>query len=239
MADVPALPVDEQLRVALTEGLRVHPRLTQQQVGGDGEALLRLLAALPRVVPFRPSPPVRVCAVLDWDHRLPSQHAQLRILLHYDEAAAARFDDAFARRAALIDARNLFPEFDLPDFDELPADEAYEVELSATLGFESMRLTSGWRREIDAQLAARAVARVRASDDFATVKAAQPARPAQLGDLEPVSWLPPCESGQPQWTIDVWWLTAFDGKTGTGWSFLVDPEAAAVVAHREFSVRAG
>ena len=42
-----------------------------------------------------------------------------------------------------------------------------------------------------------------------------------------------------RWTIDVWWLTAFDGRIGKGWSFLVDAEAPdPVVAHREFTVRA-
>jgi hypothetical protein len=43
-----------------------------------------------------------------------------------------------------------------------------------------------------------------------------------------------------QWTVDVWWLTAFDGRHGRGWSFLVELEASGrVLSHREFAVRTG
>ena len=86
---------------------------------------------------------------------------------------------------------------------------------------------------------------VRGSTNFQRVREAEPSRPPHLGDLDPVSWMPPCESGHPRWTIDVWWLTAFDGRMGTGWSFLVDlfgPDdegSGRVVTHREFTVRAG
>ena len=61
----------------------------------------------------------------------------------------------------------------------------------------------------------------------------------ELGDLEAVSWTPPCETGHPRWTLDVWYLLAFDGRVGSGRSLLVDLEDRKVVTVRDFSVRAG
>ena len=130
----------------------------------------------------------------------------------------------------------------MPDFAGLPADEAYDVELTAALDIDTMRLTSPWRRDVAEEDATAAIDAVRTSSVFADVKQQELGRSAALGDLEAVAWTPPCESGQKRWTLDVWWLTAFDGRIGRGWSFLVDPAAAGderVVASREFTVRAG
>jgi hypothetical protein len=102
-----------------------------------------------------------------------------------------------------------------------------------------MRLTSPWRREVAEEDAQRAVLVVRQSAHFAEAKRAEPQRPPNLGDLEAVAWTPPCESNHDHWTIDVWWLTSFDGRLGKGWSFLVDASGSQVVAAREFTIRAG
>ena len=232
----------QSLRAAVIDRLRVHPRLGQQKLGSGAEGREKLLAGLPAVKPFRDHDPRQIVAVLDWDHRLPSQRLTLRLDLNYDDASEHRFEEAWVARTESIARRDLYPEFDLPDYDELPADEAYDVEVTTQLAVESMRLTSPWRRAIDPRLAEEAVSVVRSSAPFQKVKAAEPARPPHLGDLDPVSWMPPCESGHERWTIDVWWLTAFDGRMGTGWSFLVDvlhpEERGAVVTHREFTVRA-
>jgi hypothetical protein len=221
--------------------LLLHPRVAQQAIGED--AIQRVVSeALPRVTPFRGRNVHSVVAALDWDHRLPSKALTLRLHLCYDEATRQRFEQALARRKAEIAERDIFPEFDVPDFGGLPADEAYDVELSAELGIEAMRLTSPWRREVGEDDSRLAVSSVRGSKQFAEVKRAEPTRPANLGDLEAVAWTPPCESGQLRWTLDVWWLTSFDGRVGKGWSFLVDPsasEADRVLSSREFTIRAG
>jgi hypothetical protein len=222
------------------DALRVHPRVAQQGIGEDLGARERLLANLPRLVPFAGRRPHEVVALLDWDHRLPSKQLFLRLHANYDDKAAARFAEAYTERFAEMQRRDVFPEFDIPDFAELPGDESYEAGVSLDLDVESMRLVSPWRRRIKANVGGPAVEAVRASPEFAKVRAAAPGRSANLGDLEPVAWIPPCESGHPRWTVDVWWLTAFDGRIGRGWSFLVDVEAdPPVVSHREFSVRAG
>jgi hypothetical protein len=221
--------------------LQIHPRVEQQGVGREAAQTV-FDAALPKVQPFRDHVVHAIVGVLDWDHRLPSKQLTLRLHVCYDEAARARFDQALDRRREEIKARDLYPEFDVPDFAGLPADEAYDVELTAQLDVEAMRLTSPWRRDVADEDANTAIAAVRDSSVFADVKKQELGRSPGLGDLEAVAWTPPCESGQNRWTLDVWWLTAFDGRIGRGWSFLVDPTAAEgdrVVASREFTVRAG
>jgi hypothetical protein len=221
--------------------LQIHPRVEQQGVGREAAQAL-FDGALPKVQPFRGHVVHAIVGVLDWDHRLPSKQLTLRLHVCYDEAAQARFDQALARRRDEIRARDLFPEFDVPDFAGLPADEAYDVELTAQLDVEAMRLTSPWRRDVADEDANAAIEAVRDSPVFAEVQKQEAGRSPALGDLEAVAWTPPCESAQPRWTLDVWWLTAFDGRIGRGWSFLVDPSAAdgeRVVASREFTVRAG
>ena len=217
--------------------LRLHPRVAQQ--GVSTSAAQKVLAGcLGRLQPFQGRATHSVVAALDWDHRLPSATMTLRLHLFYDEISRGRFDQAFDRRLAEIGARDLYPEFDVPDFGGLPADETYDGELSPLLELEGLRLTSPWRREVPEDDSERALAVVRQSPEFAVVAAATADRASHLGDLEAVSFTAPCESGHANWALDVWWLTAFDGRMGRGWSFLVDLKTQVILSHREFSIRA-
>jgi hypothetical protein len=221
--------------------LQIHARVAQQGITRE-RADSVLAEAEPRIQPFRERALHGIIGLLDWDHRLPSKALVLRLHAFYDAAAQGRFEQALARRREEIAARDLYPEFDVPDFAGLPADEAYDVELTADLQIEAMRLVSPWRRDVADEDAAAAIEAVRISEVFADVKRQEQGRSPSLGDLEAVAWTPPCESGQGRWTLDVWWLTAFDGRIGRGWSFLVDPGAGdgrRVLASREFTVRAG
>ena len=101
------------------------------------------------------------------------------------------------------------------------------------------RLTSAWRRTIASSDAAAAVALAGKSPEFQKLLASTGSRPSYLGDLEAVSWTPPCESQHPRWTLDVWYLLAFDGRVGSGRSFLIDLVDNALVTTRDFSVRTG
>jgi hypothetical protein len=221
--------------------LSVHPRVVQQAITQE-KSQAAFDEALGRVQPFREHAVHSMVAVLDWDHRLPSKQLTMRLHVLYDAEARKRFDESLDRRREEITARDLYPEFDVPDFAGLPADEAYDIELTLGLEIEAMRLTSPWRREVAEDDSAAAIEAVRSSSVFADVKEQEVGRSAALGDLEAVAWTPPCESGQKRWTLDVWWLTSFDGRIGRGWSFLVDPAGSGderVVASREFTVRAG
>jgi hypothetical protein len=227
--------------VSVPPELSVHPRVAQQAITQE-KAQAAFESALLRLQPFREHAVHSTAAVLDWDHRLPSKQLTMRLHVLYDAEARKRFDEALDRRQEEITARDVYPEFDVPDFAGLPADEAYDIELTLGLEIENMRLTSPWRREVADEDAAAAIDAVRTSSVFADVKTQEIGRSPALGDLEAVAWTPPCESGQKRWTLDVWWLTSFDGRIGRGWSFLVDPAASGderVVASREFTVRAG
>lgn len=224
------------LRELIAKDLRRHPRVAYQGLFAEPDAAVRLAEALPPLTPFRT--PYHGCiAVVDWDHRLPSTALALRVYAYYDADTLAAGHEAFDDRLEAIGARDRYPEFDVPDFDDIAADEAYEIELTPTGKVGSARLTSAWRREIGRDDARRAVSIASQSAPYRTLAASASRRPPHLGDLEAVSWTPPCESGHARWTLDVWYLLAFDGRVGTGRSFLVDLDAGEVVTVRDFSVR--
>jgi hypothetical protein len=221
--------------------LYLHPRVAQQ---GLSEKKAREIfdSARARLIPFKGHEMHTTVALLDWDHRLPCKIFTLRIHVCYTEEAKGRLQQAFERRVEEIAGRDLFPEFDVPDYAGLPADESYDVELTSELKLDGIRLVSPWRREIAEEDATRALALVRASPKFVEVRERQPPETPGMVELEAVAWTPPCESGLTAWTLDVWWLTSFDGRLGKGWSFLVDlgaTEGDPMLAAREFAVRAG
>jgi hypothetical protein len=235
------LSIVQLVRRAVAEALCVHPRIRHQGLIGPAEAQA-LAAALPPFLSFRDRAVAGVVAILDWDHRLPTRVMTLRLHLCYSAEGEARIRELIAGRDEEIADRDLYPEFDVPDYTGLPGDEVYECEVRPDLSLAECHLVSPWRREIAAEDAAPAVAAVRRSQAFAQSRSAHKGRSASLGDLEAVAWTPPCESGYTRWTVDVWWLTAFDGRVGKGLSFLVDLEqkpGERVVAQREFQVRAG
>jgi hypothetical protein len=226
------------LRAFVAEGIRRHPRVAYQDLFGGDEAAAKIAATLPPLPSFRHDH-VGALAIIDWDHKLPSQALALRVFGYYSEEALDAGLEAFDDRIEQIAERDRYPEFDVPDFDGLPADEAYEMELSPAGVIGRCRLTSAWRRTIASNEAASAVALAQRSPEFQNLIATTSARPSYLGDLEAVSWTPPCESQHPRWTLDVWYLLAFDGRVGSGRSFLVDLVDNALVTTRDFSVRTG
>jgi hypothetical protein len=119
----------------------------------------------------------------------------------------------------------------------LSADELYEGEVDHAGNLDKLRLASTWRRDIDHRRSRLAIQVTRKSAEFRQIQQANANRPDYLGDLEAVSWTPPCESEYERWTIDVWYLLFLDSSMGKGRSFLVDPEQGRVIGVREFSVR--
>ena len=226
------------LRAFVAEGIRRHPRVAYQDLFGGEDDGGRLAVALPPLPSFRHEH-VGALTIIDWDHKLPSQTLALRIFAYYSDEALEAGLEAYDDRIEQIAERDRYPEFDVPDFDGLPADEAYEIELSPARVIGRCRLTSAWRRTIAGAEAAAAVALAQQSPEFGNLIASTSARPSYLGELEAVSWTPPCESQHGRWTLDVWYLLAFDGRVGSGRSFLVDLIDHALVTTRDFSVRTG
>jgi hypothetical protein len=232
-----SVAVMDLVRARIRDALELHPRVVYQELFADDGARAALAANVPLLVPFVGETYHDVLALVDWDHRLPSRTLVLRLYGYYHGSGATAGRAAYQRRRQEIAKRERFPEFDVPDLEGLVADEAYEAVLTREGRVERMRLVSAWRREIDPELADLCVALTRASTLFHAVDAGA-ARSDGLGDLEAVSWCPPCESAHHRWTIDVWYLTDYDGLVGKGYSFVVDPVDRQVITARDFLVRA-
>jgi len=230
--------VSSDLRALVAEEIRVHPRVAYQGLFADESSAAKLAVSLPPLPSFR-QPYAGAIAIVDWDHKLPSQTLALRVYGYYREDSLEAGLEAYDDRLEQIAERDRYPEFDVPDFDSLAADEAYEIELSPGGTVGRCRLTSAWRRTIASADAATAVALASKSPDFEKLVASTQSRPSYLGELEAVSWTPPCESQHERWTLDVWYLLAFDGRVGTGRSFLVDLADNTVITSRDFSVGTG
>lgn len=230
--------MSSDLRSFVAEEIRLHPRVAYQGLLSEEGAATRVAAALPALTRFRHDYAGAI-SIVDWDHRLPSAALVMRVYGYYGQDTLDAGHEAFDDRLEQIADRDKYPEFDVPDFDGLTADEAYEIELTAAGAIGKCRLTSAWRRTVAARDAAAAVALVQASEEYGRLVASSPSRPTYLGDLEAVSWTPPCESEHDKWTLDVWYLLAFDGRIGSGRSFLADLDASRIVSVRDFSVRTG
>lgn len=224
------------LRTFIARDLQLHPRVAYQGLFTASDQGATLADNLPPMPPFR-SEYHGAIVVIDWDHRLPSQALTLRVYAFYDAGSLRAGEHAYDERLEEIGQRDKYPEFDVPDFEHIAADEAYDIELALDGTIGRCRLTSAWRRGVDASDASKAVSLASSSDEFAKLRAENRQRPQNLGDLEAVSWTPPCESQHEHWTLDVWYLLSFDGRVGTGRSFLVDLDTAQIVSVRDFSVR--
>lgn len=230
--------MSSDLRPFVAEEIRLHPRIAYQGLLSEEGAATRVAAALPPLARFRHDYQGAI-SIVDWDHRLPSQNLILRVYGYYSDDTLEAGLEAFDDRLEIIAERDKYPEFDVPDFDGLAADEAYEIELSPSGQVGRCRLTSAWRRTVATRDAKSAVDLVQNCDEYQRLVAASPSRPTYLGDLEAVSWTPPCETDYDRWTLDVWYLLAFDGRIGSGRSFLADLETKQIVSVRDFSVRTG
>jgi hypothetical protein len=230
--------VSTDLRPYVAEEIRLHPRVAYQGLLSEDGAATRVAAALPPLTRFRHDYAGAI-SIVDWDHRLPSQNLVLRVYGYYSEDTLEAGYEAFDDRLEMIAERDKYPEFDVPDFDSLAADEAYEIELSPGGQIGRCRLTSAWRRTVASRDAQLAVQLVQNCDEYQKLVASSPSRPTYLGDLEAVSWTPPCETEHDRWTLDVWYLLAFDGRIGSGRSFLADLDTKQIISVRDFSVRTG
>jgi len=227
----------DDIKSKIATAMIAHPRVLHQRLLRNGQDAERFAGVLPVVVPFKDNRYHSFIPILDWDHRLPSKELVLRVYAYYtEESAEVGWADQRAR-ASEIARMDKYPEFDVPDFADLVADEAYEIDLHLDGTYIASRLTSAWRRELDVKDAGKAIGVVRQSKEFNELLKQVPDRPDALGDAEATSWTPPCESGYHRWTLDVWYLLSYDGMFGQGRSFLVDMEDDKVITVREFTLR--
>jgi hypothetical protein len=227
------------LREELRRSIKLHPRIVAQNLFSAPDDLQKIASNLPVFLPFKGKAYKAAIWVLDWDHRIPSRDYVLRLYAYYSAQGKTIGEVSFADRIAQIEQDDIFPEFDVPDFAGLAADEIYEAEGPVGGELKSFRLVSEWRREIDTKSARKAEEIARSSHHFKEVASQTRARPPGLGDLEAAEWCPPSESGHSRWGVDVWYLRSFNGMVGEGTAFLVDLEDQKVVRQRDFQFRAG
>jgi hypothetical protein len=220
------------VRAAL-EAPQMHVRVKDQDV--DADALEALLESVPKLVPFGSNHCTRVRAIVDWDHQLPSQHLVLRIYASYSEHEAETMETQVRSREQQIESGDVYPEFDVPDFAEIEASEAYAgVFRPGSDTFEDFRFFAPWRKEVRQSVARSAVGAVKKLDSFK--RAFRERKNDALGSAVVVGWAPPCLAHGDNWAIEVWLLTEFDGQAGKAMVFMVDSETDDVTREYETDV---
>lgn len=220
--------------------LRVHPRVLQQGIADSAEDRLKFANALPALTPFRGTPFTAFAAVLDWDHKLPSEMVTLRLFAFHSPDSLAATTMALESRARAIETSDRFPEFDVADFTGLVdagADEAYEADIKLDGTLDSVRHVSSWRREIAEALGEAACEIVRQSPELRQIVLQQLARSSLMPHLQALQWVAPFEAEHTRWVIDVWYLVERRGRDVLARSFLVDPGEKRVVSSREILLR--
>ena len=226
------------LRQIIKESLRLHPRVAYQGFFEMDSFADDFVSALPELPSFR-NEYHKALTIIDWDHKLPSKALKARLYAFYSETTYQAGLESFDLRLEEIGAKDKYPEFDVPDFDQLFGDEAYLIELTTDGIIGECVLTSAWRRDIAPEESVDAIRIIKNSDEYIDLIKGQTARPLHFGGLEPVSWTPPCETKYEHWTLDIWYLLSFDGRIGSGKSFLVDLQTQELVSFRAFSVQTG
>ena len=224
--DDPAL-----VRAALVQRLKVHTRISQQALGPTPEQRKRFAASLPDILAFGDRRYAAAHVVLDWDHRLPSEALLLRLYLSYTDREAADVDVALKARDREIDAGNLYPEFDVPDYGEIDASETY-VGLVRPGGteVEELRFFSDWRKSVQQPVVRDVLAAVRTHPGYE--RSMKERSHDNLGPPVVIGWSPPCLANSKHWAVEVWLLVDFDGHMGRAHVFMVDSKLRTVT--REF-----
>ncbi len=221
-----------KVKAALSDP-ELHPRVGDQ--GVDPDTLKDLLERVPELVPFGSNRYVEVRAVVDWDHQIPSQHYVLRIYAAYSDHEAKAMETQLRARRTQVESDNLYPEFDLPDFAEIEASEAYAgVFRPDNTDFEDFRFFAPWRKEVRQSVARAAVSAVKELDTFK--RALKKRKNDALGSAVVVGWAPPCLGHSDNWAVEVWLLTQFDGQAGKAMVFMVDSETEEVTREYETDV---
>lgn len=221
----------DRVRHALQHELKVHVRIQDQGHAPDPEARRRLAQVLPDLSAFGEHSFTAVRAVLDWDHTIPSQYVILRILCCYDTAARDRIDTRLAARDREIEAGNLYPEFDVPDYGDIEGSETYLAVLRpGSSEVEDFRFISPWRKQVENTKAEAAIRIVRENEGYQ--RAADGRTTSGLGGPVVIGWAPPCLGDTENWAVEIWLLTEFDGQSGKARVFMVDVDRA--VVSREF-----
>ena len=224
--DDPAL-----VRTALLQRLKVHPRVAQQGLGPTPDVRKKLASSLPDILAFGDRRYAAAHVVLDWDHRLPSEALLLRLYLSYTDREAADVENALKARDREIEAGNIYPEFDVPDYGEIDASETYVgLVRPKSNEVEELRFFSDWRKSVQQPVVRDVLAAVRGHAGYE--RSMRERSHDNLGPPVVIGWTPPCLANSKHWAVEVWLLVDFDGHMGRAHVFMVDSKLRNVT--REF-----
>ena len=224
--DDPAL-----VRTALLQRLKVHTRVAQQGLAPTPDVRKKLAASLPDILAFGDRRYAAAHVVLDWDHRLPSEALLLRLYLSYTDREAADVENALKARDREIEAGNIYPEFDVPDYGEIDASETYVgLVRPKSNEVEELRFFSDWRKSVQQPVVRDVLAAVRGHAGYE--RSMRERSHDNLGPPVVIGWTPPCLANSKHWAVEVWLLVDFDGHMGRAHVFMVDSKLRNVT--REF-----
>jgi hypothetical protein len=182
---------------------------------------------MPELVPYGSNQYAAVRAIVDWDHQIPTDYMLLRIYTAYSRHEARLLDTQIRARDQMIASDNLYPEFDLPDYDNLDSSETYIAALRpGSTEFEEFRFFSDWRKEVRPPVARAALSSVKQLDTY--LEAYRARQNDALGSAVVVGWVPPCLAHSTAWAVEIWLVVEFDGHVGKAKVFMVDSESLAV-----------
>jgi len=190
-----------------------------------------------RLCPYPGKSYCHLQALIDWDHRIPSLNLIVRILACYDEISKLTLAKAIKDIELNIQSGNLFPEFDVPNYAPLVADEIYSSVLDANGENElELQFTSDWRHQVDHKLGRKVVHAITQLDIYANAMAKR--KREDLGDPIIVGWMAPAIAHSLHWAVEVWLVTDFIGYRGKALVFFVDSKTLSVTRFCETEIQA-
>lgn len=220
-------PLATQFAIALSEA-RLHPRIAQQPLWPEGKTQDVLDDLSPLLVAFPGRNYAGVRVVVDWDHRLPSKGLSVRTYASYTQEGLEKLDEQLVQHGEKISRENLYPEFDLPDYNSITADEVYvqSVDIdpaSGSLEAKDVRFYSDWRRRVEPAVAKRVQSALEQTESFQRA-ASNRQEGNQFSSAILVGWTPPCAARSKHWAVELWLVTHFQGRFGKARVFMVDSE---------------
>lgn len=207
---------------------RLHPRIAQQSLWPEAKTLDVLEELSPALVAFPGRDYAGVRVIVDWDHKLPSKGLSIRTYASYTQEGLDKLDEEFAQLGEKISRENLYPEFDLPDYNSITADEVYvqSVDIDPETGAmeaKEVRFYSDWRRRVEPAVAKRVQNALEQTDSFQRA-ASNRQEGNQFSSAILVGWTPPCAARSEHWALELWLVTHFQGRFGKARVFMVDSE---------------
>jgi hypothetical protein len=210
-----------------------HPRLKIQHI--PKVSVNKILENFPDLISFPQKKYNSFMLIFDWDHLLPSEKIFARLHAFYTLKSEKQAKLDFKKRWNRIKEKDLFPEFDIFDFEDIFSDEYYNLTLDISGEFESISFISPWKYSFKEKEQKKTISIIKKNVKYNNMLEFYPE--SEFGPLRVISWLPPCISGLNSWTVDVRYVTHSEDSSIWGKYFLVDLLTEKVLKIGSFNVR--